>query len=213
MVRRDGHGRTFGPDSRSRQRVEAESWACVWSTVTPRRCLRRSEFDAVVSAFGAMFAVDQERAASEMVRVCRRGRTVGLANGRLMLRGRAVQAAGAFSPPAAMARLHAPGARARDCTSCRRLRQCLEHAQERRLSRTHAHGLGGQTAHDLRSGDPRLRHLDADGKRALRAAMLQLAHGFNRAKDASMVVDAEYLEWSLPALARPLSRVPTKIPA
>jgi hypothetical protein len=34
----------------------------------------------VVSSFGAMFAVDQERAASEMIRVCRRGRQVGLAN-------------------------------------------------------------------------------------------------------------------------------------
>jgi ubiquinone/menaquinone biosynthesis C-methylase UbiE len=37
-------------------------------------------FGAVVSAFGAMFAADQERAASEMIRVCRRGRRVGLAN-------------------------------------------------------------------------------------------------------------------------------------
>ena len=37
-------------------------------------------FDAVLSSFGAMFAADQERAASEMIRVCRRGRQVGLAN-------------------------------------------------------------------------------------------------------------------------------------
>jgi len=37
-------------------------------------------FNAVISAFGAMFAADQERAASEMIRVCRRGRRVGLAN-------------------------------------------------------------------------------------------------------------------------------------
>src|SRR6188768_840146 len=33
-------------------------------------------FDAVLSSFGAMFAVDQERAASELIRVCRRGRHV-----------------------------------------------------------------------------------------------------------------------------------------
>jgi SAM-dependent methyltransferase len=37
-------------------------------------------FDAVLSVFGAMFAEDQERAASEMIRVCRRGRRIGLAN-------------------------------------------------------------------------------------------------------------------------------------
>ena len=36
--------------------------------------------------------------------------------------------------------------------------------------------------------------LDAAGKRDLRAALLQLIDGFNRARDASMVVDAEYLE-------------------
>src|SRR6188768_3956325 len=37
-------------------------------------------FSAVISAFGVMFASDQERAASEMIRVCRRGRRLGLAN-------------------------------------------------------------------------------------------------------------------------------------
>ena len=37
-------------------------------------------FSAVISAFGAMFARDQERAASEMIRVCRRGGRLGLAN-------------------------------------------------------------------------------------------------------------------------------------
>jgi ubiquinone/menaquinone biosynthesis C-methylase UbiE len=37
-------------------------------------------FDVVVSTFGVMFAPDQERAASEMLRVCRRGGKIGLAN-------------------------------------------------------------------------------------------------------------------------------------
>jgi SAM-dependent methyltransferase len=37
-------------------------------------------FDAVLSTFGAMFALDQERASAELVRVCRRGGRVGLAN-------------------------------------------------------------------------------------------------------------------------------------
>ena len=38
------------------------------------------QFDAVVSTFGVMFAPDQERAASEMARVCRAGGRIGLAN-------------------------------------------------------------------------------------------------------------------------------------
>ena len=37
-------------------------------------------FDAVVSTFGVMFTPDQERAAAELVRVCRRGGKIGLAN-------------------------------------------------------------------------------------------------------------------------------------
>ena len=37
-------------------------------------------FDAVASTFGVMFAPDQERAASEMLRVCRSGGHIGLAN-------------------------------------------------------------------------------------------------------------------------------------
>ena len=37
-------------------------------------------FDAVVSTFGVMFTPNQERAAAELVRVCRRGGAIGLAN-------------------------------------------------------------------------------------------------------------------------------------
>jgi ubiquinone/menaquinone biosynthesis C-methylase UbiE len=37
-------------------------------------------FDVVVSTFGVMFAADQERAASELVRVCKHGGKIGLAN-------------------------------------------------------------------------------------------------------------------------------------
>ncbi len=37
-------------------------------------------FDAVVSTFGVMFAPDQPRAAAELVRVCRPGGRIGLAN-------------------------------------------------------------------------------------------------------------------------------------
>jgi ubiquinone/menaquinone biosynthesis C-methylase UbiE len=38
------------------------------------------QFDAVLSTFGAMFAPDQRRTASEMARVCRPGGRIGLAN-------------------------------------------------------------------------------------------------------------------------------------
>ncbi len=38
------------------------------------------EFDAVTSAFGAMFAPDHQAVADELVRVCRPGGTIGMAN-------------------------------------------------------------------------------------------------------------------------------------
>src|SRR5215207_5379699 len=37
-------------------------------------------FDVVVSTFGVMFTPDQDRAAAELVRVCKRGGKIGLAN-------------------------------------------------------------------------------------------------------------------------------------
>ena len=37
-------------------------------------------FDVVLSTFGVMFTPDQERAAAELVRVCRPGGRIGLAN-------------------------------------------------------------------------------------------------------------------------------------
>jgi ubiquinone/menaquinone biosynthesis C-methylase UbiE len=39
-----------------------------------------ASFDVVVSTFGVMFAPDQERAAGEMLRVCRPGGKIGMAN-------------------------------------------------------------------------------------------------------------------------------------
>lgn len=39
-----------------------------------------ASFDAVLSTFGVMFSPDQEKAASEMARVCRPGGRIGLAN-------------------------------------------------------------------------------------------------------------------------------------
>ncbi|MGH2636716.1 MAG: class I SAM-dependent methyltransferase [Actinomycetota bacterium] len=39
-----------------------------------------ASFDAVLSTFGVMFAADQPKAASEMLRVCRPGGTIGMAN-------------------------------------------------------------------------------------------------------------------------------------
>jgi SAM-dependent methyltransferase len=42
--------------------------------------VKDAEFDAVMSTFGAMFAADQEKAAAELLRACKPGGRIGMAN-------------------------------------------------------------------------------------------------------------------------------------
>ncbi len=69
-----------GMIKRARARAEADQLS-VRFEVGDAQALPYSdaEFDAVLSAFGSMFAPDQERAASELLRVCKPGGVVGLA--------------------------------------------------------------------------------------------------------------------------------------
>jgi ubiquinone/menaquinone biosynthesis C-methylase UbiE len=153
-------------------------------------------FDAVVSSFGAMFALDQERAASEMVRVCRRGRLLGMANwtpdGFV---GQLFKVLAKFSP--------AGGAGQASCAwgTAARLHELFGAYGYLECNEKHV-AFRARTPMDwvdkLRASyAPVLRAfglLDAAGKRGLRNALLELVARFNRARDASMVLDAQYLE-------------------
>lgn len=182
---------------RGRQRIEAES-AGVRFVEGDAEALPFADqsFDAVLSSFGAMFAQDQERAASEMVRVCRRGHRIGLAN---------------WTPEGFVGQLfdllarHSPGAAA-GLASCAwgtsaRLRELFGvYGEVEGVVKTAA--FRARTPMDwvdkLRTSyTPVVRAfapLDAAGKRGLRTALLELVAGFNRAGESGMVVDAEYLE-------------------
>jgi SAM-dependent methyltransferase len=64
-----------------------------------------AEFDAVLSTFGVMFTPDQERAAGELVRVCKPGGQIGLANWTPdSAIGRLFKILGHYVPPPAGAR-------------------------------------------------------------------------------------------------------------
>jgi ubiquinone/menaquinone biosynthesis C-methylase UbiE len=64
-----------------RRRAEAEGHRVQFQEADVERLpFGDGAFDVVVSTFGAMFAADQARAASEMARVCRPGGKIGLAN-------------------------------------------------------------------------------------------------------------------------------------
>jgi SAM-dependent methyltransferase len=153
-------------------------------------------FSAVISAFGAMFAGDQERAASEMIRVCRRGRRVGLVN---------------WTPEGFMGQLfltiapHAPGATANSSPFAwgtgQRLDELFSVYGSVATTRKQV-ALRARTPMDwvdtLRASyAPVLKAfalLDAAAQKSLRSQLLELVLRFNRAKDSTMLVDVEYLE-------------------
>lgn len=67
--------------ARSRARAEAEALDVGYQIADAEQLpFENSSFDAVVSTFGVMFAPNQLKAASEMLRVCRPGGKIGLAN-------------------------------------------------------------------------------------------------------------------------------------
>jgi SAM-dependent methyltransferase len=152
-------------------------------------------FDAVLSAFGAMFAVDQERAAAEMIRVCARGGTVGLANwtpdGFVAELFRVIQR---HSPQPADATPFLWGTEGR-LEELFGLYGDVESTRKRVAFRQRA---PAEWVARVRAGYPPLlrtfARLDKTGQRVLTEELLALASRFNRALDGSLVVDADYLE-------------------
>jgi SAM-dependent methyltransferase len=66
---------------RGRKRAEAEGLTMEFQPADAEALTFPDKaFDAVVSTFGVMFTPNQERAAAEMVRVCKSGGKIGLAN-------------------------------------------------------------------------------------------------------------------------------------
>ena len=66
---------------RGRARAAAEGLEVTWAEADAEDLpYADGEFDAVLSSLGVMFAPDQEQAAAELVRVCRPGGTIALAN-------------------------------------------------------------------------------------------------------------------------------------
>ena len=65
----------------ARRRAEVEAFdISVVQSDAENLPFKEATFDVVLSTFGSMFAPDQERAAAELLRVCRPGGKVGMAN-------------------------------------------------------------------------------------------------------------------------------------
>jgi len=155
------------------------------------------EFDAVVSAFGVMFAPDQAKAAAEMVRVCRPGGRIGLANwtpdgfiGRLFqVVGRYAQAPAGVRPaslwgaPARLAELFA--GRAATITATTR------HFVFRYRSAEHWLTFFREVYGPMRQT---FAALDGERQEALAEEIRRLIREFDRGQGRGLVVPGEYLE-------------------
>jgi ubiquinone/menaquinone biosynthesis C-methylase UbiE len=154
-------------------------------------------FDAVVSTFGVMFTPDQDRAAAELVRVCKRSGKIGLANwtpeGFI---GQVFKAIGKHMPPPAGVKSPALwGTRARIAELFEPHASSITSVQRHFVFRYRSpeHWLDVFKTYY----GPLLKTfaaLEPTKQSALRADLMMLINQFNRSGDGSMVVPSEYLE-------------------
>jgi ubiquinone/menaquinone biosynthesis C-methylase UbiE len=154
-------------------------------------------FDMVVSTFGVMFTPDQERATAEMVRVCKHGGKIGLANwtpeGFI---GQLFKIIGKHLPPPAGVKSPALwGTRARLAELFEPHAASIKSAQRNFVFRYRSpeHWLDVFKSYY----GPLLKAfaaLDPAGQAALQRDLITLIGRFNRVSDGSMVVPSEYLE-------------------
>lgn len=153
------------------------------------------EFDVVESVFGAMFAPDHRRMASELLRVCRPGGRIGLAcwtpgsfNGELIeivadYLALDAESAARWGERAYLDELFGDGADALGATD--RVHTWRYPSAEDWLGAWHAHG---GPLHDV------YRALDIEAQSWLTTDLLALAARYNEAEDDTLLVHSEYLE-------------------
>jgi ubiquinone/menaquinone biosynthesis C-methylase UbiE len=183
---------------RARERAAAERLAIEFREADAEALpFPDGSFDAVVSTFGVMFTPDQARATSELIRVCRHGGKIGLANwtpeGFI---GQLFQTIGKHVPPPAGVKSPALwGTR-------RRLAELFEpHASSIKTAQRNFVFRYRSPAHWVEVFrtyyGPLLKAfaaLEPGAQAALERDLAALIERFNRSGDETMVVPSEYLE-------------------
>ena len=183
---------------RGRARSTAEGWAIDFKEADAEALpFRDASFDAVVSTFGVMFTPNQDKAAAEMLRVCKPGGKIGMANwtpdGFI---GQVFKAVGKHMPPPAGVR--SPilwGTRARLDELFGAQASAIEAPPRDFIFRYRSaqHWIDVFRSYY----GPVLKAfaaLPVDGQAALLADITALIGRFNTAKDGTIVVPGEYLE-------------------
>jgi ubiquinone/menaquinone biosynthesis C-methylase UbiE len=184
--------------NRGRQRAAAEGAVVTFQKADAEDLPFADEsFDAVASTFGAMFSPDQSRTASEMVRVCRSGGRIGLANwtpdGFI---GQMFKTIGKHLPPPAGVKSPALwGTSEWIETAFRSVSSSLmaerRHFVFRYRSAQHFLDVFREYYGPMLKA---FEALDPAGRKALTQDIVELVGRFNRSGDASIVAPGEYLE-------------------
>jgi ubiquinone/menaquinone biosynthesis C-methylase UbiE len=183
---------------RARERAAAERLALTFREADAEALpFADASFDAVVSTFGVMFTPDQDRAASELVRVCKGGGKIGLASWTPQgFIGQVFKTIGKYMPPPAGAKSPALwGTRAR-------LAELFEpHATSIKSGQRNFVFRYRSAEHWLEVFKtyygPVLKTfaaLEPAAQAALAQDLKALIGQFNRSGNDSMVVPSEYLE-------------------
>ncbi|HEV2526934.1 MAG TPA: class I SAM-dependent methyltransferase [Thermomicrobiales bacterium] len=181
-----------------RNRARAEGLAVDYRTGDAERLeFPDASFDVVLSTFGQMFAPDQEQAARELLRVCRAGGRIGMANWTPdSFAGEVLRTIGSYVPPPAG------------------VRSPMQWGTEERLVELLGDGVSEMTVNRrdfvfrFRSPEHWLDFfrtwfgptnrafatLDATGQDALAQDLLALLRAANRSDDETLVAPSAYLE-------------------
>ncbi len=156
-----------------------------------------ASFDAVISTFGVMFTPDQDKAAQELIRVCKPGGKIGLANWTPdSFIGQVFKTIAGYSPPAADIKSPALwGTRARldDLfgKAARAMRLVNRDFTFRYRSPEHWIEVFRTYYGPMNKA---FNALDAEKQAALQAELSRLTTERNRSGDATLVLPSEYLE-------------------
>jgi SAM-dependent methyltransferase len=156
-----------------------------------------ASFDVVLSTFGVMFTPNQERAAAELLRVCRPGGKIGLANWTPeSFVGQLFKAIGKYLPPPSG--LKSPALWGTEVRLAELFASAAEEIDAQRRDfvfryRSPAHWLEIFRTY-YGPVHKAFGALDAEKQAALAGDLMALMERFNRSGDASLVLPSEYLE-------------------
>ncbi|UYG04083.1 class I SAM-dependent methyltransferase [Halomonas sp. LR3S48] len=184
--------------AKSAKRAEAEGLAIDYQTADAENLpFSEGTFDNVISTYGVMFTPNQGQAAAELLRVCKPGGKIGLANwtpGGFI--GQLFKTVGRYvAPPAGLSSPAAWGTRDFLDTHFGPHVQAIE-AQPRHFTFRYQSPQHWVDVFSTYYG-PTLKAfeaLDNEAGQALRADILALIDAHNLATDGTMVVPSEYLE-------------------